>query len=141
MTFADALPSLTNLKVLGLSNSNIIDDVFTTLASGIMSMETCNINRLYLDGNYIGDDGMLSLVVMLSSEHVKIEVLHLGNNLFTSDGLIVLASAIESTETMRHLFLNDNELFEDGVEALGNSLSYNRSLNLLSLPSCNITDE
>jgi hypothetical protein len=49
-----------------------------------------------LDGNYIGDDGLLSLSVMLSSEQVKLEVLHLGNNLFTADGVTILANTIEA---------------------------------------------
>ncbi len=104
-------------------------------------MENCQLRALYLVGNYIGDDGILSLSVMLSSEQVKLGVLHIGNNLFTGDGMIILANTVETNDHLHHLYLSDNDLGEEGLEALGNALSYNHAMTLISLSGCNVTDE
>mmetsp|Transcript_34017 Transcript_34017/g.59287 ORF Transcript_34017/g.59287 Transcript_34017/m.59287 type:complete len:166 (-) Transcript_34017:1815-2312(-) len=56
------LPDLTSLHTLSLSSAHIEDAAATELSSALMSIETCNLKRLYLNQNCISDDGLLSLV-------------------------------------------------------------------------------
>lgn len=56
------LPDLVNLDTLSLTGLNLDDDSITELASSFMAMSECQLRRLLLSQNMIGDDGLLSLV-------------------------------------------------------------------------------
>lgn len=59
---ANVIPDLTNLQTLSLGGAQIDDNLCTSLASALMASENCCLKYLFLNGNRIGDEGLLSLV-------------------------------------------------------------------------------
>ncbi|CAG9328452.1 unnamed protein product [Blepharisma stoltei] len=138
---ANVMPDLINLQTLSLGGAQIDDNLCTSLASSLMAMESCSLRYLFLNGNRIGDEGLLSLIVALTSEKFHLETLHLGDNEFTSSGLKILAEFIENDTSLVKLFLNDNDFEGDGLGDLSEALCANRNLKFISLANCGITDE
>ena len=58
----NVIPELSNLKVLSLGLSHINDNICTSLAGSLLAMNSCNLKSLFLNGNNIGDEGILSLM-------------------------------------------------------------------------------
>ena len=59
--FANTLPELKNLKTLSIGGAQINDASCTSLATSLMAMDESNLKYLFLNGNCIGDEGILSL--------------------------------------------------------------------------------
>lgn len=56
------IPELSNLNTLSLGLSHINDSICTNLSGSLLAMNECNLQHLYLNGNEIGDEGLLSLM-------------------------------------------------------------------------------
>ena len=67
--------------------------------------------------------------------------MHLGDNDFTEVGVKLLAEWLESNTSLVKLFLNDNEMGEEGVAHISEALCCNRNLKFISLAACGIIDE
>lgn len=65
----------------------------------------------------------------------------MGNNNFTEVGVKLLSEWLESNTSLIKLFLNDNEMGQEGVSYLSESLCCNKTLKFLSLAACGIIDE
>lgn len=62
---ANTLPELKNLVTLSLGGAQINDISCTSLATSLMAMEESNLKYLFLNGNCIGDEGLLSLAYVM----------------------------------------------------------------------------
>ena len=60
--FMSVFPELTNLCVLSLGLSHLNDSSCTSLAGSMLAMSSCSLSSLFLNGNSIGDEGLLSLM-------------------------------------------------------------------------------
>lgn len=58
----NVIPELSNLTTLSLGLSHITDSICTSLAGSLLAMNSCSLRSLFLNGNNIGDEGMLSLM-------------------------------------------------------------------------------
>lgn len=61
---ANTLPELKSLTTLSLGGLQITDSACTNLATSLMAMEESNLKYLFLNGNCIGDEGLLSLAYL-----------------------------------------------------------------------------
>jgi Leucine-rich repeat (LRR) protein len=62
LALANILPDLKNLKTLSLGGAQLTDSACTSLATSLMAMDESELRYLFLNGNCIGDEGLLSLV-------------------------------------------------------------------------------
>ena len=61
-SLVNVIPELTKLVTLSLGLSHISDTLCTSLAGSLLAMSQCSLSNLYLNGNSIGDEGLLSLM-------------------------------------------------------------------------------
>jgi hypothetical protein len=136
-----------------------------------------NINRLDLESVTIGDEGLEVITRLLQSNKCAIQWLGLENNngsssssssstsslslqawngLFrnvghlrsldlsrnqlTQDHMVELGNTIESSTTLTSLILSENPIGDKGVEHLCDALQHNESLVLLALGDCQISN-
>lgn len=62
LVLSNVLPELKNLQTLSLGGAQLSDAACTSLATSLMAMDESTLKYLYLNGNCIGDEGLLSLV-------------------------------------------------------------------------------
>ena len=58
----NVIPELSLLNTLSIGLSHINDAICTNLSGSLLSMTESNLQHLYLNGNEIGDEGLLSLM-------------------------------------------------------------------------------
>jgi Ran GTPase-activating protein (RanGAP) involved in mRNA processing and transport len=111
----------------------------TSLGVSILA-DTLNNNTtletLYLGNNHISDDGVYSLVNILSINNNTLKTLVLQKNGITDKGAKYLAQMLKTNETLTWLYLGDNEISDEGVRMLAESIEkYNTTLEMLVLTS------
>jgi Ran GTPase-activating protein (RanGAP) involved in mRNA processing and transport len=146
---------------------------FTSIGISILADALNNNNQkleiLWLYDNQVCDDGIYFLAKILSTNNTTLKKLDLGKTNITDEGVKHLAQMMKINKTLTDLFLNDNEITDDGVEILtdaiqnhnttiqslylsGNKLltdisvdylvqmiKFNQSLELLRVYDCNLT--
>ena len=131
-----ALSSLFQLKKfclqsLDLSSMGINNEGMITLASGIAAFHS--LKYLDLAHNDIGDEGLQSLAVGLCSNK-KLETLDLSDNgLFSAIGLRRLSDVILTALNLELLFLSNNAINDEGMQALAVGLREHPALTRLNL--------
>lgn len=145
-TFINTIPELTNLKILSLGLSHINDTICTSFAGSLLAMTNCSLQILYLNGNEICDEGLLSLMYLLyrvamNSDKVHINTLHLGDNEFTAVGVKLIADFLETDKDLCRLYLNDNQIDLEGCSDISDGLCVNGTLKFLCLGNCGLNDE
>lgn len=65
----------------------------------------------------------------------------MGDNKFTEVGVKLLSEWLESSTSIEKLFLNDNEMGQEGVASISEALVCNKSLKFLSIAACGIIDD
>ena len=58
----NVIPELSLLNTLSIGLSHINDAICTNLSGSLLSMTESNLQHLFLNGNEIGDEGLLSLM-------------------------------------------------------------------------------
>lgn len=76
-----------------------------------------NIHHLYLEGNYFGDEGCAPLSKLLSSPNCSIREIYLGQNRIGPAGARFLASSLRSNNTLTKMYLEGNQIGEEGAAA------------------------
>ncbi len=93
-----------------------------------------NLKRLWLYDNQICDNGVYSLVKILSINNKILIKLDLGKNSITDEGIKHLVQMLKTNKTLTHLYLNQNEITDYGVKILTNAIQYhNTTIKLLFL--------
>ena len=122
-------------------DSNITPRGWQTLFNSVQD-SNLDLVKLNLSGNSINDEGMQLLVRLLSSM-TSLKYLNLADNqLVTPSGWQALTGYLQSPNfALRELYLNENNINDDTVIAITNTLSQNKTLKCLSLDDCADEDD
>ena len=133
-----ALKNISSLKVLGLDNNNIPEQVTDEFSAAIRANKC--LEKLWLGGNCLGSS---TVVVMNALKEIStLKELDLNDNKNRSEELAsALASIITNNTLIERLTLRDNNLNDDGVIKIAQSLCKNSKLKLINIRSNDITEE
>jgi len=125
-------PHISNLYLSG--NSNFNSECFEGLAS---ALDGKSITLLYLLHNNIEDISALDRYSL-----PNLQKLCLNNNNIGREGCITLSNLLQKEDTsLKHLYLDDTGINDEGAEILAASLKHNAKLETLSLVDNNLTNE
>ena len=118
--------------MLRLSNNEIKSHGVSLLADALHNNTT--LMGLYIFGNKVTDQGVISLTRVLSMKDSTLKALSLGGNDITDEGAGHLANMLRTNTTLIDLCLPCNHISDHGVQLLANALIHdNKSLKRLSL--------
>jgi len=146
IALANALEKNTTLKIINLSDirfgyKNIqgSSDVSKAIADALKKNTT--LTEIYLNENYIEDDGVKAIAEMLK-DNKTLRILALGINKFGAEGAKAIASALAVNTTLITLDLNQNfTLGNEGIKAIAEALKRNRTLKNFNLRSTGFDNE
>jgi len=146
IALANALEKNTTLKIIDLSTirfgyKNIQGsyDVSKAIADALKKNTT--LTEIYLDENYIEDEGIKTIAEMLK-DNKTLRILTLGINEFGAEGAKAIASALAVNTTLITLDLNQNfTLGNEGIKAIAEALKKNRTLKKINLRSTGFDNE
>ncbi|KAL2086278.1 hypothetical protein ACEWY4_017337 [Coilia grayii] len=168
-TVASVLQSPNSLLELDLSDNNLGDDGIHLLSEGlfssqcnlqILSLAACKLSEksceimdlvlqsdnclleLNLSNNELGDSGIQVLAKGISGTLCKLQILRLASCKITEKSSEILASVLQSANSLVELDLSSNSLGDCGVHILSKGLlSPYCKLQTLRLYNCNIQNE
>jgi Leucine Rich repeat len=115
------LPTAINLKVLDLRYNNIGPAGCQALCEGLVSLlsksKAKGLNRLYLEGNRIGDPGAVALAKWLAVQGNPLQELFLGANNIGPEGAAALAESLKANKTISKIYLEGNSIGPIGADA------------------------
>jgi Ran GTPase-activating protein (RanGAP) involved in mRNA processing and transport len=153
---------------LDLHDNEITSEGISILASTLTN--NVKLHTLYLHGNRLFDKGIYELTQVLTSNNQTLQVLGLNSIGLTDTGAEDLAAMLQKNHTLIRLQLQANEIGDRGVQYLADALAkynttleqlemaenkfvsdtsvdflvetirYNRSLKVLDIRFCNISD-
>jgi len=102
-----------------------------------------NLTKLLLEGNGVGDDGVLALVKVLTSPNCQLTELNLSDNCVAVKGAKILADALLTNSTLTKLHLDGNFIGPDGALAFLDVIENKgiKTLKELSFRDCNVGQE
>ncbi|XP_063062702.1 NACHT, LRR and PYD domains-containing protein 3-like [Engraulis encrasicolus] len=128
------------LQMLRLADCNFVKETCEILASILQSQN--DLTELDLSLNVFGEFGVQLLSQGLSSPHCKLQTLRLAGCKVTANSCKIVASVLHSPNTMRELYLFDNDLGDSGVQHLCKGLSSPHcTLQSLRLSGCRISEK
>ena len=135
---AKALKKLSSLKVLDLDNNNIPEEAADELSAAIRANSA--LEKLWLSGNHLRSS---TVIIVNALKQVRtLKELNLNNNRNRSEELApVLTSVISHNKYMKSLLLRDNNLNDDGVTKIAQSLCKHTKLKMINLRSNNMTEK
>ena len=135
---AKALKKLPSLKVLDLENNNIPEEAADELSAAIRANNS--LEKLWLGGNHLGSSTVM--IANALKQVTTLKVLNLNNNQNRSEELApALTSIISDNKFLESLLLSDNNLNDDGVIKIAQSLCKHTKLKIINLQSNNITEK
>jgi len=134
-----SIAKLNNLKVLSLTDNMISETAAPALANVIVN--NTGIEKLYLDNNYLGTDG-IACVINTLIELVHLKVLRFKNNKFQCVKVTEkLCRAISNNPCLENICFDGNQLCFTGMKELANVFTHKAQLKVLGVSSCGITKE
>ena len=130
-SLAESLLENQSLISLNLGVNEIGDIGATFLGTALLSNRT--LKELYLSGNLIGDHGASSLASSFETNASVRVIFDLGFNRIQNHGAKSFANTIKQYHGLEILYLDQNQIEEDGGEALLESIKVNVSLKDLKL--------
>ncbi|XP_062387741.1 NACHT, LRR and PYD domains-containing protein 12-like [Sardina pilchardus] len=128
------------LETLKLADCKLTDKSCELVASALQSPNS--LIELDLSNNDLGDSGVQLLSKGLSSPHCKLQILRLAGCTLTSKSCELVASYLQSPNSLLALDLSDNDLGDSGVQLLSKGLSSSQcKLRTLRLADCKLTDK
>ena len=133
-----ALTNISTLKELDLDNNNIPEEAANELSAAIRANNS--LEKLWLGGNHLGSSTVM--IVNALMQITTLNVLNLNCNQNRSEELApALTSVISHNKSMESLLLSDNNLNDDGVIKIAQSLCKHTKLKMINLQSNNITEK
>ncbi|CAF3787935.1 unnamed protein product [Adineta steineri] len=123
-------------QLLSLQSNKITSIGISILANALNDNHT--LETLKLGNNYISDNGVNSLVKILSipNNNTALTTLVLRNNGITDQGAEYLVQLLKINHTLSWLYLEENQIRDDGVRILAKTLeNQNNKLKMLVLSS------
>ncbi|UJR18188.1 hypothetical protein I4U23_005089 [Adineta vaga] len=138
---------LTNKDLLCLAGELSVPETHTVVQwkccglTKMQELDSGSIKILNLSNNNIDDDGMNHLVALLRSKRTLTD-LYLNNNQIGDEGIEKFAKALShSTSNLQKLYLNNNSRITNrSANYLAEMLKKNQSLNTLWLLKCGFSD-
>ncbi|KAM9771953.1 NACHT, LRR and PYD domains-containing protein 12-like [Syngnathus typhle] len=128
------------LQFLGLQLCYLSKTSCKALASVLSS--SCSLRELDLSGNDVRDDGLEVLAAGLAKPHCTLQVLELWGCKLSKKSCEALAFVLSSPGNLRELDLSNNDLGDDGVEALAAGLAKPQcTLQVLGLEYCKLSNK
>ncbi|CAF3963655.1 unnamed protein product [Adineta steineri] len=119
-------------KRLLLDQNKISFEGASIIAAGLKDNTT--LETLNLEKNSIGDKGVKSLSNVLLTKNSSLQRLDINENNITNIGAQYLAELLKITTNLIWLGLHTNDIGDQGIELLANTLAYdNRHLQVLDL--------
>ncbi|XP_062394478.1 NACHT, LRR and PYD domains-containing protein 3-like isoform X2 [Sardina pilchardus] len=132
--------TLKDPQALQLADCNLTDKLFEIVASVLQSPNS--LIELDLSNNDLGDSGVQLLSKGLSSPHCKLQILRLAGCKLTDKSSEVVASVLQSPNSLNELDLSNNDLGDSGVQLLSKGLSSPHcKLQILRLCKCGFSGE
>ncbi|XP_076133115.1 NACHT, LRR and PYD domains-containing protein 12-like [Alosa pseudoharengus] len=128
------------LQTLRLADCKLTDTSCEIVASVLQSPNS--LQQLDLSDNDLGDFGVQLLSKGLSSSNCKIQTLRLADCKLTDRSCEIVASVLQSPNSLQQLDLSDNDLGDLGVQLLSKGLSSsNCKIQTLRLSDCLISEK
>jgi len=117
-----------NLEHLGLASVNMSDDVCKVMFETLSTNALSNLQKLFLSGNQIGDEGCSALATACTSKgtaFARLARLDLDHNRISDDGVSHLATALAlgALKGLEKLFLTGNKIGDAGCIAIADVCS------------------
>ncbi|XP_062394416.1 NACHT, LRR and PYD domains-containing protein 3-like isoform X2 [Sardina pilchardus] len=127
------------LQTLRLSSCGISDEGYFCLALTLMLNPSC-VKELDVSNNHPGESAQKLLSATRKDPHHKVEALQLAGYKLTSKSCELVASVLQSPNSLKELDLSDNNLGDSGVQLLSKGLSSPQCiLQRLRLCNCAIS--
>ncbi|XP_076137441.1 NACHT, LRR and PYD domains-containing protein 12-like [Alosa pseudoharengus] len=128
------------LQTLRLADCKLTEKSYEMVASVLQSPNS--LQQLDLSDNYLGDSGVQLLSKGLSSSNCKIHTLRLTDCKLSARSCGIVASVLQSPNSLIELDLSHNVLRDSGVYLLSKGLSSSHcKLQTLRLADCKLTDK
>ncbi|XP_062389509.1 NACHT, LRR and PYD domains-containing protein 12-like [Sardina pilchardus] len=129
------------LETLRLNQCHLSKASCEMMAS-VLQRTPSHLRELDMSDNDLQDEGVKLLCVGLSKPQCKLETLRLAGCKLTDESCKAVASALQSSISLKELDLSHNDLKESGVQLLSTGLSSPHcKLTTLRLSKCGISDE
>ena len=119
--------TLPHVQHLRLCYNQMNDEGIATLVQGNSKGALRSLKRLSLNGNRIGDGGIIASAGVISTSWSlgSLTLLSLSENQISDAGMIMLSEAIGNgtLRTLQTLTLNNNEIGDEGIRAFFSSIS------------------
>ena len=135
---AKGLQKLSSLKVLDLYNNRIPQQASDELASAISS--NILLEKLWLGDNYLGSSTVVVANALKDISTLKLINLN-GNQNRSKELAAEIASIVTNNKALESLLLSNNNLNDDGVIKIAQSLCKHSNLKVFNLQNNNITEE
>ncbi|XP_062394296.1 NACHT, LRR and PYD domains-containing protein 3-like isoform X2 [Sardina pilchardus] len=129
------------LQTLRLSKCGISDEGYVCLALALMLNPSC-VKELDMNNNHPGESAQKLLSATLEDPHHKVEALQFADCKLTDKSCEIVASVLQSPNSLLQLDLSDNDLGDSGVQLLSKGLSsFNSKIHTLRLSDCLISEK
>ncbi|XP_062393934.1 NACHT, LRR and PYD domains-containing protein 12-like isoform X2 [Sardina pilchardus] len=129
------------LQTLRLSKCGISDEGYVCLALALMLNPSC-VNELDVSNNHPGESAQKLLSATLEDPHRKVEALKFADCKLTNKSCEIVASVLQSPNSLLQLDLSHNDLGDSGVQLLSKGLSsFNCKIHTLRLSDCLISEK
>ena len=134
------LPRYDN-SIASLEVVNLIGNSFTCKGLNQILNEVGNkIAHVLLSGNTVSDDGisdLVSLPVQSKLQHlIELDIMEIK---MSATGAFALSKFLNSTKSMKFLNISNNDIGDNGIKAIADSLKVNNSISQLIASRCEIT--
>lgn len=133
--FIETLKNTQNINI-DLSEKNIYPNYFTIITKVLFGKK---IESLNLSENFLGNEGMFSLVPLVVMSGTKI--VNIAGNNIDQEGAANISNMLGSGSRVKELDLAGNPIGDKGIMELGKALLFNKSLEKINLYNTSITDE
>ncbi len=121
------------IEKLSLRQFALTDDGLSIICEHLITKEETKLRVLDLGANQVTFKGCLALANVLKAKNCILESLVLDHNRVGYFGARALGAALEANKTLVHLDLTTNDITDDGLFLLAQSLQKNDSLFSLKL--------
>ncbi|XP_041959933.1 NACHT, LRR and PYD domains-containing protein 12-like isoform X2 [Alosa sapidissima] len=133
------LPAVRCCRKARLAECKLLENSWKIVATVLQSPNS--LIQLDLSDNDLGDSGVQLLAKGLSSPHCKLQTLRLADCKLTDTSCEIVASVLQSPNSLQQLDLSDNDLGDFGVQLLSKGLSSsNCKIQTLRLADCKLAD-
>ncbi|XP_041959881.1 NACHT, LRR and PYD domains-containing protein 3-like isoform X4 [Alosa sapidissima] len=110
------------LQTLRLSKCGVSDEGYVCLSLALMINPSC-VKELYVNNNHSGGSAQKLLSATLEDPHRKVETLQFADCKLSDKSCEIVASVLQSANSLLQLDLSDNDLGDSGVQLLSKGLS------------------